>query len=78
MQKAVFLEKEELDVIQNMNSEFSKMKMSLADVELQKYQIINAIDQLKSSFALHEKNLVDKYGVESVINIQTGEVTQKK
>jgi len=78
MQKAVFLENDELKVIQSMNESFSKMKLALADADLQKHQIIQAIDELKAKFAVHEKALVDKYGVDTVINIQTGEVTQKQ
>jgi len=78
MKKAVFLENDELKAIQSMNETFSKMKLSLADVELQKHQIIQAIDDLKAKFAVHEKALVEKYGNDTVINIQTGEVTQKK
>ncbi|MFO0089860.1 MAG: hypothetical protein ACK518_03580 [bacterium] len=77
MEKAVYLQKEELEKIQEMNSEFTKLKIALGDAELQKYQIINAIDQLKTAFSIQEKELVNKYGADSVINIQTGEVTQK-
>jgi hypothetical protein len=78
MQKAVFLENDELKAIQSMNESFSKMKLALADADLQKHQIIQAIDELKAKFAVHEKALVDKYGADTVINIQTGEVTQKQ
>jgi hypothetical protein len=78
MQKVNYLEKNELEKIQEMNNEFTKMKMALGDAELQKHQIIAAISELKTSFAIHEKALIDKYGVVTVINIQTGEITQKK
>lgn len=78
MEKSVYLQKEELEKIQEMNSEFTKLKIALGDTELQKHQIINAIDQLKIAFSIQEKELVDKYGVDTVINIQTGEVTKKK
>lgn len=69
---------EELTIIQELNSEFNKAKMAIGDVELQKQQIIQHIEQLKLQFTSHEKVLVEKYGVDSVINIQTGEVTQKE
>lgn len=78
MEKVVYLEKEELERIQSMNAEFTKMKIALGETELQKEQIIKAINELKSSFAVHEKALVEKYGADAVINIQTGEVTQKQ
>lgn len=73
-----FITKEELQVIQEMNNEFNKAKLALGDIELQKVNIIKAIDEMKMSFAQHEKSLVEKYGTDSVINIQTGELTKKE
>jgi hypothetical protein len=69
---------EELTKIQELNSEFNKAKMAIGDVELQKSNIIRHIEELKVEFAAHEKLLIDKYGADAVINIQTGEVTQKQ
>ena len=64
--------------IQELNSEFNKAKMAIGDVELQKQQIISHIEGLKIQFSAHEKELIEKYGADAVINIQTGEVTQKE
>jgi hypothetical protein len=69
---------EELTKIQELNSEFNKAKMAIGDVELQKQQIIRHIEELKLEFSAHEKQLIEKYGADAVINIQTGEVTQKE
>jgi hypothetical protein len=69
---------EELTKIQELNSEFNKAKMAIGDVELQKSNIIRHIEELKVEFAAHEKLLIEKYGADAVINIQTGEVTQKQ
>lgn len=68
---------EELQKIQELNSEFNKAKMAVGDVELQKLNIIRHIEELKVQFSAHEQLLVEKYGADAVINIQTGEVTQK-
>ena len=68
---------EELTKIQELNSEFNKAKMAIGDVELQKLTIVRHIEELKAEFAAHEKSLIEKYGADAVINIQTGEVTQK-
>lgn len=68
---------EELVKIQELNSEFNKAKMAIGDVELQKLTIVRHIEELKAQFELHEKLLIEKYGADAVINIQTGEVTQK-
>lgn len=68
---------EELAKIQELNSEFNKAKMAIGDVELQKLTIVRHIEELKAQFTIHENLLIEKYGADAVINIQTGEVTQK-
>ena len=78
MEKVVYLEKEELEKIQEMNAEFTKMKIALGETELQKQTVINAINELKTGFAMQERMLIEKYGADAVINIQTGEVTQNQ
>jgi len=74
----VFITKEELTKIQEMNSDFNKAKMAIGEIELQKEGLIRHIDAMKSMFSNHEKELIKKYGKDSVINLQTGEVTQKQ
>jgi hypothetical protein len=69
---------EELAKINELNSEFNKAKLAIGDVELQKQNILRHIELLKAEFSAHEKALIEKYGADSVINIQTGEITQKK
>jgi hypothetical protein len=71
------LSQEELDMIQQMNSDFTKAKISLGDLELEKYALLQRIEHLKMAFAENEKLLIVKYGENSVINIKTGEVTEK-
>jgi hypothetical protein len=73
----VFITQDELATIQGMNTEFSKAKMALGDMELQKYGLLKHIENLKKDFADHEQLLINKYGKDSVINLQTGEVSQK-
>lgn len=72
------LTNEELELIQQMNSDYSKMKMAIADAEIQKESLLRSMEQLRSDFANHEKLLIDKYGSDAVINMQTGEVTKKE
>jgi hypothetical protein len=72
------LTNEELDLIQQMNSDYSKMKMAIADAEIQKESLLRSMEQLRSDFANHERLLIDKYGKDAVINMQTGEVTKKE
>ena len=74
----VFITQDELTLIQTMNSDFAKAKMGLGDIELQKQGLLKHIDELKTVFGTHEKMLIEKYGADSVINMQTGEVTKKQ
>jgi hypothetical protein len=72
-----FLTKEELEKTQAMHNDFNKLKLQVADAELQKQAALRNIEFLRGEFAKHEKELMDKYGEDAVINMQTGEVTKK-
>lgn len=76
--EGTFVTSEELEGIQQMNSEFQKMKNSLGDIELQKHSILKHIDDLKKVFMENERLLIEKYGEDAVINIKTGEITKKE
>lgn len=73
----MYVLKEELEKIQSMNSDFAKAKMALGELELNKQGILNQVNAMKMEFAEYEKMLISKYGQDSVINLQTGEVTKK-
>lgn len=68
----------ELEAIQQMNTEYSKLKMSIADLEIQKHSTLNAIESLREKFSNHERLLIERYGADAVINMKTGEVTKNK
>lgn len=72
------LTEEELTTIRVMNEQFNKAKMALGEVELEKHSILKRIDEMQAHFSANEKMLIEKYGANSVINIQTGEVTEQK
>lgn len=73
----MYVLKEELEKIQSMNSDFAKAKMALGELELNKQGILNQINAMRMEFTEYEKMLISKYGQDSVINLQTGEVTKK-
>jgi hypothetical protein len=52
--------------------------MSIGEYELQKQNLFFQAEKIRESFSNNEKILIEKYGTDSVINIQTGEVTQKE
>ena len=68
------LEKQELKSIHDAQLNFNKSKMQLADNALQQQAIIKEIDEIKSNFAVLEQDLIKKYGQDSSINMETGEV----
>jgi hypothetical protein len=69
------LTQEELTKIQEMNNTFTQAKIALGDIEIQKHSILSQIKQLRDEFSVNEKELIEKYGANAVINIKTGEVT---
>jgi hypothetical protein len=73
----MYVLQEELEKIQGMNSFFAKAKMELGDIELSKQGVLNQINIMRQEFSEYEKMLISKYGQDSVINLQTGEVTKK-
>ena len=72
------LTKEELGRVQELNNAFSQAKMALGEMELKRHGMLKEMDNLRGSFAEEEQKLISKYGADSVINLQTGEVTEKK
>ena len=72
------LKKTELEKLQNLNSDFVNLKTQLGDLELQKHLVIEKVQFVRSEFAKMEKELVDKYGEDTTINLQTGEIKEKE
>ena len=74
---ATLLPAEDLKKLQKMHNDFTTAKISLGDLELQKVSILRNVDTIKAAFAEFEKGLVQQYGENAVINVQTGEITYK-
>lgn len=72
------LSKKELETIQELNTEFNKIKVKLGDLALQKHGLCLRVEKIKSEFSENEKALAEKYGADAVINLETGEVTKKE
>jgi len=72
------VEKQELENLQELNSNFIKLKTQLGDLELQKQLILEQVSIIKNKFAQTEKELIEKYGGSAVINLQSGEITEKE
>jgi hypothetical protein len=69
------LTEQELSLLTELNTEFAKAKMGLGDLEIQKSMLLNDISTMKREFDAQEKNLIEKYGANAIINLKTGEIT---
>ena len=78
MEKTVNLTTEELEFIRKGSADYTKIKINLGELELQKQGLIKQAHEIVDAFSNNEKVLIEKYGADSVINMQTGEVTQKQ
>lgn len=78
MNTEIYLTQEELEKIKAINSRLAKAKMAIADIEIEKSQILREIDSMYFEISSHEKSLIEKYGDDMVVNIQTGQVTKKE
>ncbi len=72
------LEAEELSQLQELQSTFQGYKMQLGELELQKSMLLKEVDDVKEDFNKLENKFIEKYGLDSVINIKTGEITEKE
>ena len=72
------LTEKELTELQNLNTEFTKFKITIGDLEIQKSSIISEIAAIKMKFAQNEKKLIDKYGEDSVIIFKQERFSRKK
>tara|TARA_R110000744_G_scaffold141830_1_gene253269 strand:- start:73 stop:336 length:264 start_codon:yes stop_codon:yes gene_type:complete len=70
------LTEKELDAIQGLVNEFNALKVQLGDTVISQRALSDKVEVLKVDYAKEEKKLIKKYGKDSVINIQTGEITK--
>lgn len=72
------LKEEELKNIQALNQKFVNTKVAIADTEVNKKNLIAALETIQQEFADMEKELIKSYGENSVIDLRTGEVRDKE
>ena len=72
------LEAEELSQLQELQNTVQGYKMQLGEIELQKSMLLKEVDEVKLDFNKLENKFIEKYGLDSVINIKTGEITEKE
>jgi len=74
------LNKEELEILQKLNKDFQLIKNQLGDIEISKNNVLKNLNIIQAMFKEEEKKLIEKYGDNVVMNLETGEVkpTEKK
>lgn len=68
----------ELENLQSLTTEFNKLKTQLGDLTLQKHGVCLRVEELKAEFVELEKSLMETYGSDSIINMETGEIKEKE
>ena len=76
MSKSQKLNEEQLNKVQELNQNFLKLKVSIADAEVNKSQALKQLNEVQEEFSSFEKELMKEYGENAVIDLRTGEVTQ--
>lgn len=68
------LTKEELELLQRLVTEYNNVKIKIADTFISQDTLLKEIESMKASYIKEEKKLLEKYGDDIVINVQTGEI----
>ena len=69
------LSKEELELLQGLVTEYNNVKIRIADTFIAQDALLKEIEAMKADYIKEEKKLLEKYGDDAVINVQTGKVT---
>ena len=72
------LSKEQLELLQGLQKQFNDSKFEIADLEIKKADLIAGIAGIKAKFAEQEKSLMEEFGQNAIINLQTGEVKEEE
>ncbi|MHA2218026.1 MAG: hypothetical protein ACXACY_18995 [Candidatus Hodarchaeales archaeon] len=70
------LEQEELQTVQNMLTAFEQLKSKIGDTEISKAKLLNQVGDLQGQYSQYEKILVEKYGTDVKIDVETGNITK--
>ena len=71
------LTEDELKKIQELNQDFTKAKLEIADNVLRQQMNLKSLEDLRGAFGIEEKKLAEKYVQDAVIDLATGIVTKK-
>jgi len=69
------LSKDELELLQGLVTEYNNVKIRIADTFIAQDALLKEIESMKAAYIKEEKKLLEKYGDDAVINVQTGKIT---
>jgi len=72
------LDEKVLKHLQDLNAEYSKLKLALGENKLKEVELIEKVKEIKHLFVVEEKKLIKEHGSDAVINLQTGEITKNE
>jgi len=73
----VFLPQDQLEIVRHLQSDYQKTKLDIGELELKKDSAIGHARYLESEIGKMNADISAQYGADSVINLQTGEITQR-
>lgn len=76
--EATHLTKEELESLRSMHSQINNLQRSIGALEFEKAGMIGELAMTRESFKTLEGKISEKYGSDSIINLQTGEISKKE
>jgi hypothetical protein len=68
----------ELTLLQDLQKEFTQAKLDLGNTLLQQNNLMNTVKEIREKFSAQEKVLMEKYGEDVTINLESGEITDKE
>lgn len=71
------IKKEELETLQKLQSIISRGKESIANFELQKHFALMEVARATVEMSNLNNTLVEKHGEDAVVNVKTGDITNK-
>jgi hypothetical protein len=74
--KVTKVSEEHLTKLQTANKEFAMIQKNLGDMAIQKHQVLKVLDTKRTEFQELEKELIQEYGDDVVINLESGEVKE--
>ena len=72
------LEEQQFEKLKQLNTTLIHLKLEIGDVEIRKNALLRETDGVRTLMLEQEQELINIYGPDAIINMQTGEVTQKE